>query len=428
MGKGFLIAVIVVAFLLIGYPSAAMMEGGHGHSQDYDSRGDDNTSRRPVPRDREAPAGHRHADYTHSHEGGELPHTHGETSSIRKASPSEAPPPRESEHPRQQVAPRPKSDSTGRKARSKATPASTDLKAKQPAVESATGTPSLEKQPEVLQAVPSSSLKASFQAKDEVPMHLIRGGRLNFPMGANAKDEDFAEVDSFYMDETQVTNHQYVEFLNKTLSRIKVENGVVRGDGDIWLLLGEVREGYEPIVFEDGGFRVKGVHHAACVVLRVTAHGASAYAQFFGKRLPTETEWLYAVGTGAEKTSEARDSAAVVSNHSTAGEEQSRHQDQNRSGSEALELPPIPSPVILYPANAVGVRGLNANLGEWGLRAPAGASHRGSRSQPEYVVLSGTSNQSAPEGGFHPAIRRYPWEAFAEVGFRCVQNVPGEGQ
>ena len=388
MGRSFLIAVIAVAFLLIGYPSAAMMGGEHG---------------------------------------GELPHSHGDTGATREAPRNEVTPPRESEHPRQQVAPKPKSDSTGRKAR-KAAPASTGSKPKQPIVESATATPSGEKQPEVSPVVPSRSLKSSLQAKDEVPMHLIRGGRLSFPIGASAKDMDSAEVDSFYMDETQVTNHQYVEFLNKVLAGIKVENGLVRGDGEIWLLLGEVREGYEPVVFEDGSFRVKGVHHAACAVLRVTAHGASAYAQFFGKRLPTETEWLYAVRTGAEKTSETQDPAAVVSDHSTAGEGQNRHQDQNRSGSGALEFPPIPSPVILYPANAVGVRGLNANLGEWGLRALVGASHQGSRSQPEYVVLGGTSNQSAPEGGFRPAIRRYPWEAFAEVGFRCVQDVPGEGK
>ncbi len=43
------------------------------------------------------------------------------------------------------------------------------------------------------------------------------------------------KIDDFYMDETLVTNHQYVEFLNQILNRIKVEGNIVKGDGKIWL-------------------------------------------------------------------------------------------------------------------------------------------------------------------------------------------------
>ncbi len=64
------------------------------------------------------------------------------------------------------------------------------------------------------------------------------------------------------------------------LSRIKVEDGVVLGDGNIWLLLGEVRKGYAPIIFKDGRFSVQLASYASHPVLRVTPYGASAYVQF----------------------------------------------------------------------------------------------------------------------------------------------------
>jgi hypothetical protein len=54
-----------------------------------------------------------------------------------------------------------------------------------------------------------------------------------------------------------------VEFLNHNLSMIRVERGVVRAEDEIWLLLGEVMEGYEPIVFQQGAFKVSKIAYAS---------------------------------------------------------------------------------------------------------------------------------------------------------------------
>ena len=82
-------------------------------------------------------------------------------------------------------------------------------------------------------------------------------------------------------DETLVTNHQYVEFLNQNLSMIRLERGVVRVEDEIWLLLGELIDGYEPIVFQTGEFKVSKMVYASLPALRVTVYGASSYARFY---------------------------------------------------------------------------------------------------------------------------------------------------
>jgi serine/threonine-protein kinase len=229
------------------------------------------------------------------------------------------------------------------------------------------------------------------------------------------------------MDETHITNHQYAEFLNKVLPSVKVENGVVLGNAEIWLLLGEVKEGYEPIVFQDGKFSVKGAHHAACAVLRVTAFGALAYAHFYGKSLPTEEQWMYVMSAGAAGPAGERGmsvSSAGISGHGEAeGHGGPAPAPEPTPAPEAGTSLPIPSPVMLYPANELGIRGLNANVGEWGIRT-VNAPVKGGQGQEEYVVLGDVSGQSAQGAPAARAIRRYPWEAFAEVGFRGVRKVP----
>jgi serine/threonine-protein kinase len=200
-------------------------------------------------------------------------------------------------------------------------------------------------------------------------------------------------VDDFYMDEDLVTNHQYVEFLNEVLSRIKVENGVVRGDGEIWMLMGEITKGYEPIIYRDGKFQIQSAGHSACPVLRVTGYGALAYTSFYGKRLLTELEWLYAAQEGKSTAIEAAETAAVL---------------------------PIPSPVILYRPNAFGIRGLNGNVGEWGSRDAAIASD--SKTQDPFVILGGPMGRSDEENALPSVVQRYRWEAFKDVGFRGARS------
>jgi len=67
------------------------------------------------------------------------------------------------------------------------------------------------------------------------------------------------------------------------------------------------------------------------------------------------------------------------------------------------------SSVINYRPNKYGIRGLNKNIKEWGLKVSEATSRDNIR-EAEFVILPST-------------IQRHPWEGFGEVGFRCVREV-----
>ncbi|SMC22342.1 Sulfatase-modifying factor enzyme 1 [Desulfacinum hydrothermale DSM 13146] len=124
-------------------------------------------------------------------------------------------------------------------------------------------------------------------------MHRIPGGTLLLPKSFGTEAGETIQLEAFRMNEALVTNQQYVNFLNAVLPRITVQDSVVEGNGQIWLMLGEVVKGYEPIVFRNGRFYVKNSLHTACPVVRVTAYGAQAYVDHYGFRLPSKGEWLW---------------------------------------------------------------------------------------------------------------------------------------
>jgi serine/threonine-protein kinase len=138
-------------------------------------------------------------------------------------------------------------------------------------------------------------------AEDGATLQLIPAGEVAMPADRAQGPAEVRKVNSFFIDEAPVTNHQFVQFLNQNLSTLTIARGVVREDDEIWLLMGEIFGGYNPIFFRKGRFRVSKADYASFPVLRVTAAGAAAYARFYNRRLPTSAEWLYAVGSG-EKT------------------------------------------------------------------------------------------------------------------------------
>lgn len=241
----------------------------------------------------------------------------------------------------------------------------------------------------------------ALRGRDGAALKLVPAGVVSIATTSEGSAGHEVELAPFYMDETEVTNHQFVEFLNQNLSSLAVQEGVVRADGQIWLLLGPAREGYEPIQFRNGMFHVKEPGFASYPIVRVTAHGAAAYAQFFGRRLPSEAEWLLARRMG-RKLSESR----------TAEEESSARAFQTGvSGRSPVEgtrartaEPPArdPAPVLDALPDALGFRGLDGGVREWTTRVSPveGAA-------PAFVVMPS-------------AVPRLPWEAFAEVGFRCA--------
>jgi len=252
--------------------------------------------------------------------------------------------------------------------------------------------------------------KQSILAEDGASMHFVSAGVVSLPEGPNSQLKRSVKVNSFYMDETLVTNHQFVEFLNHNISKIRVERGVVRVDDEIWLLLGEVRENYGPIVFQKGEFKVSKVAYASFPALRVTAYGASSYARYYNRRLPTYTEWRLALGNeGVQIEGSVNQDAAGQQNIDM----ESMHGKMHTQISGDVSTPKSPgtkiTSVINYQPNKYGIRGLNEDIKEWGLSLSQATSRDKIRGA-HFMVLPST-------------VQRYPWEVFGEVGFRCVREV-----
>lgn len=284
---------------------------------------------------------------------------------------------------------------------------------------------------------PSSAKTASpaqvLQGKDQNTLHLIPAGTVTLPANFDSTGGGIVKVDSFYLDETQITNQQYVHFLNHVLAKTQVQDGVVREDkGKPWLLLGEVMPGYEPIVYRIGRFSVQNAAHAACPVLRVTAYGASAYAHFYGERLMTGAEWLQALkggGSSREETSQPAGNPSKKEN--STGRDEMMHQMMAPQPQSAPPKNPtglqIPAPVILFKPNRFGIRGLNGTIAEWGvqtLKLPQATQVAGSK----YLALGGILSRPGGDAGHSAAISRHPWEAFPTVGFRCALSVSKAGR
>ena len=261
-----------------------------------------------------------------------------------------------------------------------------------------------------IEVMRSDTPKQSILSEDGASMRFVPAGIVTLPKSDRSQPQRSVRVNPFYMDETLVTNHQYVEFLNHNLSTIRVERGVVRAEDEIWLLLGPVTENYEPIIFQKGTFKVSKIGYASLPALRVTAYGASSYARFYNRRLPTYTEWLHASGNSASfekifslEGSGSRDEKNGKSMHDMMPSQ--NKQDIAVPKSSGLNL----SSVINYQPNKYGIRGLNKNIMEWSLKI-SDATSRDSIQETEFVVLPST-------------VQRYPWEGFEEVGFRCVREV-----
>ena len=228
----------------------------------------------------------------------------------------------------------------------------------------------------------------------------IPSGRVILPSGLGASSGKSIEVAAFDMDVFLVTNLQFVDFLNHNRERITIENGVVKGDGAIWYLMGAVFEGYEPIIYRNNEFHVSDAAMASNPVLRATGYGASAYANFFGRRLPTHMEWLYVLIEGANRLQSS----------------------DNGTPTRPARVPNEQLPAAFYAPNAFGIRGMNEGLGEWALRASADPSKDPTR-ENRYAVIGGAEGVPKDGGPIPAVIDRFPFESCEDTGFRTVKSL-----
>jgi len=207
------------------------------------------------------------------------------------------------------------------------------------------------------------------QVTTESPFELITILAGSFIMGddngqPNEKPAHEVYLDAYQIGTYEVTNKQYVDYLNQALALgdIMVSSGIVTGRKGPFAFLYYFRfQGSRefPDVFieyiesepETFGFRVVPGYENYPVV-RVNWYGAAAFCSFYGFRLPTEAEWEKASRGGSQLQYGTADGTI---NHDLA----------NYYGTGGRDIYDGLAPVGSFPENPFGIYDLCGNAAEY---------------------------------------------------------------
>lgn len=254
--------------------------------------------------------------------------------------------------------------------------------------------------------------------KDGAEMVLIPAGV--FLMGSSAGEADekpihSVNLDDFYMDRYAVTNAQYKVFVDDNLQWCK--HSIPR----------EYHDGNYLKLWDEENCYPQGMGNHP--VVSVSWYGAMAYAQWAGKRLPTEAEWEKAARGG------------LVGKTYPWGDSINRHKANYGKRWDGRNATIRMTPVGSYPPNRYGLCDMVGNIREWCLDAyqsdyyKHSARHNPIADGDIEEVLSNFStikNSRVFRGGtwYYPAeylrvslrARDIPSFAVTSVGFRCVKT------
>lgn len=197
----------------------------------------------------------------------------------------------------------------------------------------------------------------SIAGEDGTPMMLIPAGEFQMGSSYGAGDEKpvhTAYTDAFYMDKYEITNAQYARFLNE-YGKTTAYNGDL--EKHEFLYINEL----------SGIERIKGLFspkpgYENHPVIQVTWYGASAYASYYGKRLPTEAEWEKAARGGLAGMQYPWGDVVPDGTHSNFAD---RSTNDEWSDRVAYDGYPYTAPVGSYMPNGYGLHDMAGNVWEW---------------------------------------------------------------
>lgn len=280
----------------------------------------------------------------------------------------------------------------------------------------------------------SAPLSFTLAESPPVGMVLIPAGE--FLMGS----EDFPDavpvhkvsVKSFWMDETEVTNRQFAEFVKATGYLTAAERGgepsakSVAPEGSlVFCPQGELehtlkRQDWWCFVRTASWRNTEGKgsdldKRLDYPVVHVSWDDAQAFAKWVKKRLPTEAEWEYAARGGLKGAEFVWGDSFTVAGHYMANTFQGAFPDGDKASDGFAGLAPVKS----FPKNGFGLYDMSGNVWEW-------VADWYSRDTYKSRVAEGvTVNPSGPVDVPVPRLRVTKGGSFLCTNKYCARYRPG---
>ncbi|HVO41645.1 MAG TPA: SUMF1/EgtB/PvdO family nonheme iron enzyme [Aggregatilineales bacterium] len=229
-------------------------------------------------------------------------------------------------------------------------------------------------------------------------------------------------LDSFQLEKYEVTNKQYIAFLNM----VGPKSHLTGCDGNPCALIKDKSTPASYITFDGTKYDIATPLYSRRPVALVTWYGANSYCRALGRRLPTEAEWEFAA-------------------RGPSGNLYPWGSDWNPSGTKANTLKNVPTPIGGGGPNMIdgdpsdktasGVFDLAGNVAEWvndWYSADYYKSFNGTIAKNPPGPTSGDKGTRVVRGGDYANIPFYaravqrrdddPLSASPTVGFRCAAD------
>ncbi len=233
--------------------------------------------------------------------------------------------------------------------------------------------------------------RINVQAIAELPFEMVTVAAGSFVMGddngpSSQRPAHEVHLDAFQIGKYEVTNAQYVAFLNDATARGEVfyENFIVTARRGRFVDLP-----YLKLCFTSSAYHEEAVQYVEVEnnvyeyqvtrgyenhpMVRLTWYGAAAFCEFYGLRLPTEAEW--------EKACRGGQQLAYGTHDGTLSQDLA-----NYSGTAGLDIYAGVAPVGSFPPNPYGLYDMAGNAAEFVFDI----------FQSEYYAVSPASNPYGP--------------------------------